>query len=54
MIAMFNLSRLFRSRWAALWWAAGILFTAWQVAGTAPSDHEDAGKGEVDSVASLF
>ena len=30
-------SRLFRSRWAALFWAAGILWTAYDVAGSAPS-----------------
>ncbi len=28
-------SRIFRSRWAALLWAAGILWTAVEVAGTA-------------------
>ncbi|MCW1383110.1 hypothetical protein OLX02_09770 [Novosphingobium sp. KCTC 2891] len=27
----FRSRRIFRSRWSALWWAAGILFTAWQV-----------------------
>lgn len=30
-------SRIFRSRWAALLWAAGILWTAYDVAGAAPS-----------------
>ena len=29
-------SRLFRSRWAALFWAAGILWTAYDVAEDAP------------------
>ena len=29
--------RLFRSRWAALLWSLGILWTAYDVAGTAPS-----------------
>ncbi len=30
-------ARLFRSRWAALFWSAGILWTAYDVAGSAPS-----------------
>ncbi|KQS46773.1 MULTISPECIES: hypothetical protein [unclassified Sphingomonas] len=30
-------ARLFRSRWAALFWSAGILWTAYDVAGAAPS-----------------
>lgn len=29
---MFGYSNLFRSRWKALLWAAGILWFAWQVA----------------------
>lgn len=29
-------SRLFRSRWAALFWAAGIVWTAYDVATDAP------------------
>ena len=29
--------RLFRSRWVALIWAAGIVWTAYDVAGAAPS-----------------
>ena len=30
-------SKLFRSRWAALLWAAGILWTAVEIVGVAPS-----------------
>lgn len=30
-------SRIFRSRWAALLWAGGILWTAYDVAGAAPA-----------------
>jgi len=26
-----KLSQIFRSRWAALWWAALMLFLAWQI-----------------------
>lgn len=31
------LAKLFRSRWTALLWAGGILWTAYDVAGSAPS-----------------
>ncbi len=31
-----GLSRLFRSRWAALFWSAGIIWTTYDVAGDAP------------------
>ncbi|NTS64709.1 hypothetical protein HRV97_06015 [Sphingomonas sp. HHU CXW] len=31
-----NWSRLFRSRWAALWWAGGVLLFAYDVASAAP------------------
>lgn len=30
-------ARLFRSRWAALFWAAGVVWTAYDVAGAAPA-----------------
>lgn len=30
-------ARLFRSRWAAMLWAAGILWTAYDVVGTGPA-----------------
>lgn len=33
-----GLSRLFRSRWAALLWSAGILWAAYDVASDAPAD----------------
>ncbi|MEG3084700.1 hypothetical protein U1707_13690 [Sphingomonas sp. PB2P12] len=33
--------RLFRSRWAALLWSLGVLWTAYDVAGTAPSATVD-------------
>ena len=32
-----RLTRIFASRWNALWWAAGILLLAWQVV-PAPDD----------------
>ena len=31
-------STIFKSRWMALIWAAGILWLAWDVAGSAPQD----------------
>ena len=36
------MSRLFRSRWAALFWAAGICWTAYDVAGSAPATPANA------------
>jgi len=27
-----RLTRVFSSRWRALWWAAGVMFMAWRVA----------------------
>jgi len=36
-------SRLFRSRWAALFWAAGIIWTAVDVAASAPAPRADGG-----------
>lgn len=36
-----NFSRLFRSRWAALWWAGGVIWFAYDVASAAP----DGGSG---------
>jgi hypothetical protein len=33
-----NFSRLFRSRWAALWWAGGVLWFAYDIAGAAPDN----------------
>ena len=36
-----KLSQIFRSRWAALWWAALMLFLAWQMV-PAPDDSPSA------------
>ncbi|MGA1799909.1 hypothetical protein VH567_14135 [Sphingomonas sp. 4RDLI-65] len=38
-------SRLFRSRWAALFWSAGILWTAYDVANDAPEPPTNAASG---------
>ena len=38
-------SRLFRSRWAALVWSAGILWTAYDVAADAPEPPTNAASG---------
>ena len=35
-------AKLFRSRWSALFWAAGILWTAYDVADSAPARNTDA------------
>jgi hypothetical protein len=34
-------SRIFRSRWAALFWAGGILWTAYDVANATASDPKN-------------
>ena len=39
-------SSIFRSRWMALIWAAGILWLAWDVAGSAPSQPSATAKPE--------
>ncbi len=31
------MSRVFRSRWSALWWAGGILWTAYDIGAAQPS-----------------
>ena len=50
---MFNLSRLFRSRWSALLWAAGVLFTAWQFASDAPVDDSSDGSHPAANMTSV-
>jgi len=42
---MAGYSRLFKSRWAALFWAMGICWTAYEVASAAAPDPEDANAG---------
>ncbi|MGK2909350.1 MAG: hypothetical protein ACSLE1_06080 [Sphingobium sp.] len=37
-----NFSRLFRGRWAALFWAGGIVFSAWSFASDQPASDESA------------
>lgn len=44
-----GLSRLFRSRWAALFWAAGILWTAYDVANDAPEPAPATGNASVST-----
>ncbi len=39
---MFSMSRLFKSRRAALLWAAGVLFTAWQFTDNVPVPDDGA------------
>ncbi|TCP72635.1 hypothetical protein [Sphingomonas sp. PP-CE-1G-424] len=40
-------ARLFRSRWAAVFWSAGILWTAYDVADSAPAPAPDAASQNV-------
>ncbi|WP_174298086.1 hypothetical protein [Sphingomonas bacterium] len=39
------LSRIFRSRWSALFWAGGIVWTAYDVASGQPDDHPASNRG---------
>lgn len=39
-------SSVFKSRWMALLWAAGILWFAWDVAGSAPQADDNAANAE--------
>ena len=53
-------SRLFRSRWSALFWAAGILWTAYDVANDAPDSSAanaattNTGEGPTDATGTAF
>lgn len=40
-------SRLFRSRWAALLWSAGIVWTAYDIANDAPEPATNTAAGNV-------
>lgn len=42
-------SSIFRSRWMALLWAAGILWLAWDVAGSAPTQPDAATSERTDA-----
>lgn len=42
---------VFRSRWHALFWAAGIIWLAYDVAGSAPNPHPDANASAADKQA---
>lgn len=44
--AMLPNPRIFRSRWAALLWAGGILWLAYDVAGAAPGGNDQAASVE--------
>ena len=44
----FGYRRIFRSRWSALFWAAGILVTAWEMT---PSPEETAADAPSDAPA---
>ena len=42
-------STIFKSRWMALVWAAGILWLAWDVAGSAPQDSSNNAEQATDA-----
>jgi hypothetical protein len=41
-------SSVFKSRWMALIWAAGILWLAWDVAGSAPQGNDQNAEAPTD------
>ena len=42
-------SSIFKSRWMALVWALGIIWLAWDVAGSAPPESNAAGNAEAQT-----
>lgn len=48
---MFGFSRLFKSRWAALLWAAGVLYSAYNFAGDAPAASQADELSAVNTIA---
>jgi len=46
-----RLSRVFASRWSALWWAASILLLAWQLVPDAADDAPPSEAGAPDAAA---
>lgn len=46
-------SRLFKSRWAALLWAAGVLFSAWSFASDPPAGGDAANGADAVSNAQI-
>ena len=48
---MFGYARLFRSRWSALFWAAGILYLAYDFAGSQPADDDGANAEAAETAA---
>ena len=44
-------SSVFKSRWKALMWAAGVLFFVWTIAGSLPSSSSSDGNSAANSEA---
>lgn len=40
MLMPVKMTSVFKSRWKALLWAGGVLFFAWQIAGSLPSPDD--------------
>ena len=47
-------SSIFRSRWMALLWAAGILWGAYEFAGAQPQDDNSANSDQVSEALNAF
>jgi hypothetical protein len=51
---MAGYSRLFKSRWAALFWALGICWTAYEVSSMGGGDAADANGAQTDATGATY
>jgi hypothetical protein len=51
---MAGYSRLFKSRWAALFWAMGICWTAYEVSSVGAGDGDENGAAQTDATGSNY
>jgi len=51
---MAGYSRLFKSRWAALFWAMGICWTAYEVSSAAAPDAGDGNAAQTDATGAAY
>lgn len=51
---MAGYSRLFKSRWAALFWAMGICWTAYEVSSIGAGDGDENGAAQTDATGANY
>jgi len=51
---MTGYSRLFKSRWAALFWAAGICWTAWEVSSLGAPAGSESNAAQTDATGATY